>query len=259
MRGLSESNGAYRFDVLTLFPEMFEAALRIGVLGRAQAAGHIEVRAWDIREAASDRRGTVDDAPYGGGPGMVLKPEPIVKTVEKVLRGAADAPPVIVLSPGGVPLRQGMVEEWAGAGRIVLICGRYEGIDARVPELIGAQEVSIGDYVLSGGEPAALVIIDAVARLLPGVLGGEAASLEQESFGPIGLEYPQYTRPPVYRGLEVPEALLSGDHEAIRRWRRKEGLRRTLRVRPDLLGRTPLDEEARVLLAEIFDEMRSSV
>jgi tRNA (guanine37-N1)-methyltransferase len=220
-----------RIDVLTIFPEIFGSPLRASLLGKAIAAGLIDVRVHDIRAYATDRHRKVDDEPYGGGPGMVMKPEPIFAAVEALGPGPKR---VLLLSPAGRRLDQALVRELAREPWLVLICGRYEGVDERVVEGLGAEEVSIGDYVLSGGELPALVVIEAVARLVPGVVGKEE-SLRRESFEEGLLDHPHYTRPAEFRGMRVPEVLLSGDHAAIDRWRREAALEKTRRNRPDLL------------------------
>lgn len=222
-----------RIDILTIFPGIFEGPLRESLLGKAIAAGLLDVRVHDIREHAAGRHRQVDDEPYGGGPGMVMKPEPIFAAVEAL--GPGDKR-VILLSPAGRRLDQGLVRELATEPWLVLICGRYEGVDERVVEGLPAEELSIGDYVLSGGELPALVVVEAVARLMPGVIGREE-SHERDSFGPEGLlDHPHYTRPAEFRGMRVPEVLLSGDHAEIERWRRDAALEKTRRNRPDLLA-----------------------
>lgn len=242
-----------QFDIVTLFPGMF-SPLEESIVGRARKRELVEIGVHDIREFTTDRHRTADDAPYGGGAGMVMKPEPIVEAVEYVdrLRGGRSGP-VILLSPQGDRFDQARAEALAGEERITLVCGHYEGVDERVRRLVITDELSIGDYVLTGGELAAMVVVDAVVRLLPGVLGNDEGAWD-DSFATGLLEYPQYTRPQEYRGLAVPEILLSGHHEEVRRWRRKESLRRTLLRRPDLLERAPLTEEDRRLLAEIDAE-----
>jgi tRNA (guanine37-N1)-methyltransferase len=222
-----------RIDVITIFPALVGAPLGESLLGRAIEAGVLDVRVHDIRDAATDRHRQVDDEPFGGGPGMVMKPEPVVEAVEAL---GVDRGRTLLLSPAGRRLDQPLVRELAREPRLVLICGRYEGVDERVVEVLQAEEVSIGDYVLSGGEVAALVVIEAVTRLVPGVIGREE-SHEHDSFGEAGiLDHPQYTRPRTFRGLEVPEVLVSGDHGAVERWRREAALEKTRRNRPDLLG-----------------------
>jgi tRNA (guanine37-N1)-methyltransferase len=210
-----------RFDVLTLFPALFDGFLDESILKRAIESGRVQVNRWDIREWAEGKHKQVDDRPFGGGPGMVLMAPPVVAAVESVRASAEPAGRLIALTPQGRRLDQGIVEELAREPRIVLLCGRYEGFDERILEELQPEPLSIGDYVLSGGEVAAMVVIDAVMRLVPGVLG-DAESAVDESFGPDGgLEYPHYTRPREFRGRAVPEILLSGDHAAIARWRRE--------------------------------------
>ena len=240
-----------QFDVITLFPGMFRGPLEESILGRAQARGLLRVRVHDLRAWTQDRHRVVDDTPYGGGAGMVLKPEPLVAAVEALNAGGTAL--AILLTPQGELFTQGLAARLAAHDHLILVCGRYEGFDERVAVALGAREVSIGDYVLTGGELPALVVIDAVARLVPGVLG-DAESARQDSFATGLLDHPQYTRPPVFRGLAVPEALLSGDHGRIRRWRRREALRRTRARRPDLLARAALTDEDRALLDEIARE-----
>lgn len=205
-----------RFDVLSIFPEVFEPVFANGVVGRAIRAGRIEFAAHDLRGWTKDRHRQVDDVPFGGGPGMVLKPEPIFEAVDAIR--ATNPGPVVLLEPWGEPLTQELAEALAREPGLVVVCGRYEGVDDRVREGLGAREISIGEYVLSGAEIPAMVLIDAVARLVPGVLG-DPASLEQDTFSAAGGGYPQYTRPAEYRGMRVPEVLLSGDHKRIESWR----------------------------------------
>ena len=225
---------ALRFDVITLFPDAFRGVLESSILGRAIREGRIEVVLTNLRDFASDKRGTVDDAPFGGGPGMVLMCEPMFMAVEHV-KGLDERPGrVMLLTPQGERLTQGRVRELADDERIILVAGHYEGFDERIRTLADL-ELSIGDYVLTGGELPAMVVIDSVTRLLPGVLGAEDGTTE-ESFSEGLLEYPQYTRPRVFRGMEVPEVLLSGNHAAIARWRAEQSRLRTLSRRSDLLG-----------------------
>jgi tRNA (guanine37-N1)-methyltransferase len=227
-----------RFDILTLFPAIFETPLRESLLGHAIHDGLIDVRVHDIRDRSHDRHRTVDDYSFGGGPGMVLKPEPVFEAVESLGEGARRN---ILLSAAGRRLDQRMVRDLATEPWVVLICGRYEGVDERVVEGLPAEEVSIGDFVLAGGEVAALVVLESVARLVPGVVGN-AESLVPESFETGILDHPHYTRPQVFRGMEVPEVLLSGDHGRIAAWRRRAALDKTRRNRPDLLeGAEPQD------------------
>jgi len=211
---------ALRFDVLTLFPALFDGFLGESILSRALERGLVDVRRWDIRDWAEGKHRQVDDRPFGGGPGMVLMAPPVVAAVEAVRASAEPAGRLIVLTPQGRRLDQAWVAELAAGPRLILLCGRYEGFDERILETLRPESLSVGDYVLSGGEVAAMAVIDAVSRLIPGVLGDAGSALD-ESFGPDGgLEYPHYTRPRAYRGREVPEILLSGDHAAIARWRR---------------------------------------
>jgi len=220
-----------RIDVFTIFPGIFEGPLRESLLGKAIEAGVLDVRVHDIRDFATDRHRRVDDQSYGGGPGMVVKPEPVFAAVESLGEGPKR---VILLSPAGRRLDQALVRELAKESWLVLISGRYEGVDERVVEGLSAEEISIGDYVLSGGEIPALVLLEAVTRLVPGVVGSEE-SLERESFEDGVLDHPHYTRPSEFRGMRVPEVLLSGDHAEVERWRQEAALEKTRRNRPDLL------------------------
>jgi tRNA (guanine37-N1)-methyltransferase len=242
-----------KFDIVTIFPRMIEAGLAEGVVSRGIARGLLDIAVHDLRDFTSDRHRSVDDVPYGGGPGMVMKPEPLIRAVGHVraTRGQPDA--VILLTPQGRPFRQAEAVRLGQLSHVALLCGRYEGMDERVPELVAAEELSIGDYVLSGGELPALVVVDAVSRLVPGVVG-DGQSVDEDSFSNGLLDYPHYTRPAEFGGLKVPEVLLSGHHAEVRRWRRKAALARTLARRPDLLTGTVLDEDDRVLLEEIQKE-----
>lgn len=234
-----------RIDLFTIFPGYFDSALSTSVLGRASEAGLLDLRRHDLRDWTTDRHRTVDDAPFGGGAGMVLLPGPVAAAVDDV-----DPPrPLLLLSPGGRVFDQSAARELAAAGGFSLLCGRYEGVDQRAVDLCCDGELSIGDYVLGGGEVAAAVVVEAVARLVPGVLGNEE-SAGDESFHDGLLEYPQYTRPAEFRGVAVPEVLLSGDHGRIARWRRATSLRRTLSRRPDLLAEADLSAADRALLGE---------
>jgi tRNA (guanine37-N1)-methyltransferase len=225
-----------RFDVLTLFPEMFPGYLGQSLLNKALVSGLVDVRLHDIRLWAQGKHRQVDDRPFGGGPGMVLKVEPVVECVEEVRRQAPEAGHLVLLTPQGRRLTQRVVEELSVHPRLVMLCGRYEGFDQRVIDILTPDEISIGDYVLNGGEVAAMVLIDAVIRLVPGVLGDEASSSEDSfSRGNRWLEFAQYTRPREYRGHEVPEVLLSGDHQAIARWRAEQSYTKTKQRRADLL------------------------
>jgi tRNA (guanine37-N1)-methyltransferase len=239
-----------RIDVLTLFPELFTSALRVGLLGKAIEDGRLIVEATNFRDFAHDRHRTVDDAPFGGGPGMVMACEPVFDAVES-LRGKNSLTRVVLMTPRGRRLDHGLVGELAQAPDLAILCGRYEGIDERVSQALVTDEISIGDYVLSGGELPALVLIEAVSRLIPGVIG-DWESVTTDSFYDGILGPPQYTRPAEFRGLRAPEVLLSGNHAAIKRWRRKEALRVTRRRRPDLLVNLSVDD--RQLLAEIESE-----
>ena len=239
-----------RIDVLTLFPEFFDAPLKASLLGKAVEQGTLEVAVTNIRDFAIDRHRTVDDAPYGGGPGMVMRCEPIAAALES-LAGRNSLRRVALMSPRGRRLDQGLVRELACAPDLVLVCARYEGVDERVSMTLCTEEISIGDYVLSGGELPALVIIEALSRMLPGVVG-DWESVTTDSFYGGLLGPPQYTRPPVFRGLEVPAVLRDGNHAVIQRWRRREALRATRARRPDLLMNC--SEEDRLLLEEIDRE-----
>ncbi len=239
-----EAGQPLRIDVITLFPELFEPFLSTSIVGIARREGLVELVVHDLRDWARDRHRTVDDAPYGGGPGMVMKPEPLVEAVEAVAGPKAPGREahVVLLSPQGRRLEQGRLDELARERRLVLLCGRYEGVDQRAIDLAVDEEISIGDYVLAGGEVPAMAVIEAVTRLVPGVLGNPE-SPQQESFqGPL-LEGPQYTRPAVFRGLEVPEVLRSGDHQAIARWRAARAREVTERRRPDLKERAAGEDE----------------
>ena len=264
-----------KFEILTIFPDFFRGPLDYGIVRRAREAALIDIGLHDLREFTRDKHRTVDDRPFGGGEGMVLKPEPIFETMEKFQVAARSArmsagsrESVVLLSPQGRLFNQAVAAELASLERLILICGRYEGVDERVAEFLADQEISVGDYVLSGGELAAAAIVDAVTRLLPGALGNEASS-QQESFslkaapengmtGPSStcasgglLDYPHYTRPAEYRGMGVPVELTAGNHEQIRRWRRRRALEKTSRNRPELLENATLNVEDKRLLEEI--------
>jgi tRNA (guanine37-N1)-methyltransferase len=240
-----------RFDILSIFPEMFASPLQSSLLKRAQEKGLIDVRLCDIRQYAEDKHRMTDDAPYGGGGGMVMKVEPIDRALADQLPVEGETL-VILLTPQGETFHQKMAEQFARYARIVLICGHYEGVDERVREYLADKEVSIGDYVLMGGELSALVIVDAVSRLIPGVLGN-IESAASDSFSMGILEYPHYTRPSVYRGWRVPDVLLSGNHAEIQTWRRKESLKRTWIRRRDLLEKVELSKEDKEMLAEVVN------
>jgi tRNA (guanine37-N1)-methyltransferase len=258
-----------KFEIVTIFPDFFRGPLDYGIVRRAREARLIEISIHDLRAFTSDKHKTVDDRPFGGGEGMVLKPEPLFACVESLgvpNPGERAGETVVLLSPQGRMFNQALAQELAQMERIVLLCGRYEGVDERVAEQLADREISIGDYVLSGGELAAAIIVDTVTRLIPGALGNEA-SARQESFtattragaeGPDStcgsgglLDYPHYTRPAEFRGMPVPDVLVGGNHEQIRKWRRRKALEKTLRNRPDLLATQELDEEDRKWIAEL--------
>ena len=251
-----------RFDIVTIFPAMVEQALATGIVGRAIERGTLALGVHDLRAFTTDRHHVVDDVPYGGGPGMVLKPEPLFRAIAALEVGRSTRPLVLLTSPQGTPLTQAEVERLSRAPHLLLICGRYEGVDERVRARVD-EEISIGDYVLSGGELAALVVVDAVARLIPGVVGDEQ-SVAEDSFSRGLLDFPQYTRPAEVsvaaasgaggddaEVLKVPDVLLSGNHAEIRRWRKRESLRRTLARRPDLLSSATLDAEEQEMLRDL--------
>ncbi len=240
-------------DVITIFPLMIDAALGEGVVARARERGLIDVKARDLRAFTTDRHRTVDDVPYGGGPGMVLKPEPIARAIEAVADERGPASAVILMTPQGRLFTQAEARRLSRMERLTIVCGRYEGVDERVAQTLATHELSIGDYVLTGGELPALVVIDAVARLVPGVVG-DAESVAEESFSRGLLDHPQYTRPAVFRGAAVPEVLASGHHGEIERWRRRERLRRTLERRPELVAPDDLSDDERRDLAAIEAE-----
>jgi tRNA (guanine37-N1)-methyltransferase len=246
-----------RIDAVTIFPAMLEAPLADGIVARARAAGLVEIHVHDLREHTDDRHRSVDDAPFGGGPGMVMKAEPFARAVEALRAEAGPArEAVVLLSPRGRRFDQACARRFAGLERLVLLCGRYEGVDERVAEAVASEELSLGDFVLTGGESAALAVIEATVRLLPGALGdSESAGLD--SFEQGLLDWPHYTRPAEWRGRAVPDVLLSGDHERIRRWRRKEALRATRARRPELVASKHLAAEDQSLLREIEDADRA--
>ncbi|HEX2697521.1 MAG TPA: tRNA (guanosine(37)-N1)-methyltransferase TrmD [Anaerolineales bacterium] len=237
-----------QFDVFTLLPEVFPAYLESSMLLRARQRGLLEVRVHNIRDYTRDKHHTTDDIPYGGGGGMVMKPEPVFEAVESVL-GAKGGTRIILLTPQGRVFNQTIAEELSAHEKIALICGRYEGVDERIRRHLATDEISIGDYVLTGGEIPALILIDAIARLLPGVLG-DPDGAEDDSHSSSLLEYPHYTRPPEFRGESVPDVLLSGDHGKIAKWRREQSLLRTLERRPDLLEKAELSEADKKFLEQ---------
>ena len=248
-----------KFDIVTIFPRMVGAFLAEGVIARAAERGILDLAVHDLRRFAADRRGTVDDVPYGGGPGMVMKPEPFVRAVQHVRdqRGAPDA--VVLTSPQGTVLTHDEAVRLSRLKHIVLLCGRYEGIDERVREQVATEELSIGDYVVSGGELPAMVVVEAVARHLPGVVG-DAESVRRDSFVRNLLDWPHYTRPAEFDGWRVPDVLVSGNHAEIRRWRKRSAVRRTLERRPELLEQSVLDDEEREILRDLrgLDERRKA-
>jgi tRNA (guanine37-N1)-methyltransferase len=238
-----------KFDIVTIFPRMIDAGLEEGVVGRARERGRLDIAVHNLRDFTTDRHHVVDDVPFGGGPGMVMKPEPLFAAMDAIVARRGPPGAVVLLTPAGRPFSQREAKRFAALGHIVVLCGRYEGIDERVREQWATDEVSIGDYVLSGGELPALVIVDAVARLVPGVVGDEQ-SVAGDSFERGLLDYPHYTRPAEFAGRRVPEVLTSGHHGEIRRWRRQQALRRTFERRPDLLETAVLDDEERGWLRE---------
>ncbi len=242
-----------RIDILTLFPEMFTGVLESSILGKAQEKGLVEYHVTNFRDFSESKHGTVDDTPYGGGGGMVLKPEPLFRAVESL--SAEKKPRVILMCPQGKRYNQKIAEELAQEEHLVFICGHYEGYDERIRQFLVTDEISIGDYVLTGGELGAMVVVDSVVRLQPGALGNETSAVT-DSYSTGLLEYPHYTRPAEFRGWKVPDILLSGHHANIERWRLKESLRRTLERRPDLLENMELSKEAKTLLEEIKQEKK---
>jgi tRNA (guanine37-N1)-methyltransferase len=251
------AGGVMRFDIFTLFPEMFSGPFDASIIRRACEAGRVILTLHNIRDYATNRHQMTDDTPYGGGGGMVMKPEPIWNAVEAVLgfdpTSRSEVPPVILLTPQGRLFTQAVARELAAHERLLLVCGRYEGVDERVRQYLATDEISVGDYVLTGGEIPAMVIVDAVVRLIPGVLGDPGAMVDDSHAGGL-LEYPHYTRPAVYRSYPVPEILLSGHHAEVDRWRRREALRRTHERRPDLLARAELSQTDREFLAQLEAE-----
>src|SRR5512141_3023742 len=249
------------FDVFTLLPDTFSPYLQASILQKAAERGLLEFHVHNIRDYTHDKHHTTDDTPYGGGGGMVMKPEPVFEAIESVLGQNADpaqppAVPVILLTPQGRVFTQRVAEELAGYERIALLCGRYEGVDERIREHLVTDEISIGDYVLTGGELPALMVIDAISRLIPGVLG-DPTGAEDDSHSMGLLEYPHYTRPSEFRGWQVPDVLLSGDHAKIEKWRRQQALSRTFRKRPDMLEKAELDKEDRKIVERLKSEVQS--
>ncbi|MEK9659651.1 MAG: tRNA (guanosine(37)-N1)-methyltransferase TrmD [Chloroflexota bacterium] len=238
-----------QIHVLTIFPEMFPGPLGVGIVGKAIGAGIASVAVHDIRAHTHDRHHTTDDSPYGGGPGMVMRPEPLFEAVESL--ALPTGTPVVLLTPQGRTFRQADAERLATLPALTLLCGRYEGVDERIIEGLVTEELSVGDYVLTGGELPALTVVDAVIRLLPGAMGHGEEAVADDSHTSGLLQYPQYTRPAAFRGKDVPEVLRSGDHAAIARWRRREALRRTLERRPDMLSEAALDSFDIAMLREL--------
>lgn len=244
-----------QFDIITLFPRIFDSALQESIVKRAQQNGLIQINIHNLRDYTSDKHHTADDCPYGGGAGMVMKVEPIVKAIEDI-KIRAEAARTILLSPQGKILNQEVSQRLSICKQILLVCGRYEGVDERVHAFVD-EEISIGDYILTGGEFAALVVIDSVARLVPGVVG-DSASVNEDTFSNGLLKYPQYTRPENFQGMEVPEVLISGNHAKIRMWRKTEALKKTLQRRPDLLAKAALSDEDIKLLHNIQKSSKRS-
>lgn len=242
-----------RFDVLTLFPEMFEGFFSSSVIGRGIEQGRVSVSVTNFRDYSTNKHRTVDDTPYGGGGGMVLKPEPLFRAVDELIRDEPTRPRVLMMSPQGIPFTQSKAEELASHDHLILLCGHYEGFDERVRQHLVDEEISIGDYVLTGGELPAMVLMDSVIRLVSGVLGNES-SAETDSFSMGLLEYPQYTRPADFQGWKVPDVLLSGHHLEIARWRRRQSLIRTWERRPELLETAELSDEDRRFLKKLQEE-----
>jgi tRNA (guanine37-N1)-methyltransferase len=238
--------------VITIFPEIFAPVLDAGIVGRAQRAGLATVHIHDLRDFTHDRHRTVDDSPFGGGPGMVMRPEPLFEAMDAI--APPPAAPVVVLTPQGRPYEQRDAERLSAEETVVFICGRYEGIDERARTTLATEELSIGDYVLTGGELPALVIVDSLIRLIPGAMGHGEEAVADDSHTSGLLQYPQYTRPAEYRGAVVPDVLLSGDHAAVDKWRRKEALRRTLTRRPEMLSAAELSAADKKLLKQLEDE-----
>lgn len=247
-----------RFDLVTLFPDLFDSFLRSSLIGKALSGNVLEIRLVNIRDFTSDRHRTADDRPYGGGPGMVLMPEPLARAIEFARGNEPEQAEsrTALLNPAGRPFDQSKAKEYAALDHLILVCGRYEGVDERICQTLIDEEISLGDFILSGGEVPAMAVIEAVARLLPGFLGA-AASVNEETFSDGLLEYPQYTRPDSFRGLDVPEVLLSGNHGAINTWRRRMRLRRTYERRPGLLAEAKLTDTDRKFLAKLDSEQGS--
>jgi tRNA (guanine37-N1)-methyltransferase len=247
-----------KFDIITIFPRMFDGPTREGILGRAIGRGLVDLKVFDLRDFTDDRHRTVDDVPYGGGPGMVLKPAPLFRAIDHVRETRGEPGAVILTSPQGRPLRQADAVRLSRSGHVVVLCGRYEGVDERVHDHVATEEISIGDYVLTGGELPAMVMLDAIVRLLPGAVGDEQ-SVEWDSFTRGLLDYPHYTRPADFRGSKVPDVLLSGHHEQVRRWRKRQAVARTLARRPELLAAAKLDDEERAIVRELMQARQEEI
>jgi tRNA (guanine37-N1)-methyltransferase len=243
-----------KFDIVTIFPRMVKAGLEEGIVARARQAGVLDVIVHDLRDFAADRHRVVDDAAFGGGPGMVLKPEPMFRAIESIRTERGTPETIILPSPQGARFTHEVAADLSRQTHVVVLCGRYEGVDERVREGLATREISIGDYVVSGGELPALVLLDAVTRLLPGAVG-DPESVEADSFVRGLLDHPHYTRPADFRGMKVPEVLLSGHHEQVRRWRLRQALRRTVERRPDLIAAANLNADERAILDEIAREL----
>jgi len=244
-----------KFDIVTIFPRMFDSPTREGILGRAIERGLVDLKVFDLRDFTDDRHRTVDDVAYGGGPWMVFKPAPLFRAVDHVRETRGEPAAVVLTSPQGKPFSQADAVRLSRAGHVVVLCGRYEGVDERVRDQVATEEISIGDYVLTGGELPALVMLDAVVRLLPGAVGDEQ-SVEWDSFTRGLLDYPHYTRPAEFRGFKVPDVLLSGHHAQVGRWRKRQAVARTLARRPELLATAELDDEERAILRELMQDRR---
>lgn len=245
-----------RFDVLTLFPEMFHGFLTTSIIRKAHEKGLIKTNVTNFRQFATDKHQTVDDTPYGGGGGMVLKPQPLFDAVDHLVKDAVERPPILLMSPQGAPFTQKKAEELAKHPHLIILCGHYEGYDERIRQHLATEEISIGDFVLTGGELPAMIIMDSVSRLIPGVLGNRSSAVT-DSFSTGLLEYPHYTRPAEYRGMKVPDILLSGHHANVEKWRRQQSLERTWTRRPDLLESAPLTDEDRKFLWLLDQKKRS--
>ncbi len=244
-----------RIDIMTLFPEMCNAYLGESIIGRARAAGKVEINAVDIRDYTEDKHRRVDDKPYGGGMGMVLQAEPIWRCYNSICENMGKKPRLLYMTPQGKTLTQDKVKELAKEENIVILCGHYEGVDERVVEALEPEEISVGDYVLTGGELPALILADSISRMLDGVLSGEECYTEESHYNSL-LEYPQYTHPSEWRGREVPEVLLSGHHENVERWRREQSLKRTAERRPDMLEKAELTDKDKIYLSDLDSTTR---